>query len=290
MAYISVEDAIDLHIHCAPSIVPRLVTDDEASQGAADAGLQAIVIKSHHESTVTRAKVVDRKHGDMRVFGGVCLNHYVGGINPDAVRAALGLGGKVVWMPSFDALNHHKIAGIRDVSGAVPTGRSRPKPGISVLDSNGRLTDDTVEVLHLVKQFDAILGTSHLSFEEAVEVVSVARRIGVNQVLITHPFFKIPGFSVSQLKHLVELGAVAEFGYGTVSAMCAHATIAEVLDAIRTVGLENAVIMSDCGQIHNPRPHEGLRVFAQCLHEHGMSPDEVYTLIKHNPKRILALD
>ena len=50
-------DAVDLHIHSAPSHFPRNVNDIEAAQNAAS-GMKAIVIKNHRESTVGRAKLL----------------------------------------------------------------------------------------------------------------------------------------------------------------------------------------------------------------------------------------
>lgn len=51
-------EAVDLHIRSAPSHFRRIVNDIEAAQSAASAGMKAIVIKNHRESTVGRAKLV----------------------------------------------------------------------------------------------------------------------------------------------------------------------------------------------------------------------------------------
>ena len=47
------EGAVDLHVHTTPSPFPRRFDAVEAARLAAEAGFRAIVVKSHHHSTVT---------------------------------------------------------------------------------------------------------------------------------------------------------------------------------------------------------------------------------------------
>jgi hypothetical protein len=290
MALLDLKGAVDLHVHSHPCLFPRLVDDGQVAEGAALAGLSAVMLKCHHESTVSRARVLDRRFGDLRVFGGIVLNYYVGGINPSAVEAALKLGAKEVWMPTVDSRYHEEVHGARGVYDVQVGGRQDVRPGITVLDASGKkLTEETREVLRLVAEHDAILGTAHLAFDESALLVAAARAMGVHKVLITHPFFKVPALTMNQLEDLVELGGMAEFGYCTVSTMWSYATVSQVVSAIRQLGARNCVIMSDCGQTHNPPPHEGLRIMAQCLHEKGLSGPQVMTLVRDNPRRLLGL-
>lgn len=290
MGLISMQDAIDMHVHTHPCLFPRLCDDYTASEAASAAGLAALVLKCHHESTVSRAREVARQMDGFRVYGGIVLNSYVGGINPAAVESALKLGGRVVWMPTVDAAYHAAIHGSRgryDVQVGGRSGQCGDRGGISVLDDDKKLTDDTVEVLRLVAEYDCVLGTCHLSPGEIHVLVKEARKIGVTKINVTHPFFKVPRLSLPQLKELVDLGANAEFGYCTVSPMWNYATIDEVVVAIRTVGVDHAVLISDAGQRHNPMPHEALRVFAQCLHEKGVTEEEIRRMVVTKPAELL---
>ena len=45
------DGAVDLHVHPYPSPFPRRLDAAEAAQRAADAGMRAIVVKSHHHDT-----------------------------------------------------------------------------------------------------------------------------------------------------------------------------------------------------------------------------------------------
>ncbi len=289
MALLDLRGAIDLHVHSHPCLFPRLLTDEQVAERASEAGLGGVVLKCHHESTVSRARVLDRRFGELRVLGGIVLNYYVGGINPGAVEAALKLGAKEVWMPTVDSRHHQEVHGARGVYDVQMGARQDTRPGITVVDTDGKLTEETLEVLALVAEHGAILGTAHLSFDESVVLLVSARDMGVRNVLVTHPFFKVPSLSIEQLQHLVDLGGVAEFGYCTVSPMWNYATVTQVAAAISRLGAEHCVVMSDCGQTHNPPPPEGLRIMAQCLHEKGLTPAQVVTLVRDSPRRLLGL-
>jgi hypothetical protein len=258
---------------------------------AAAAGMRAIMLKCHHESTVSRAYLLDDVYPDLSVFGGIVLNSHVGGINPAAVEAALRGGGKEVWMPTVDAAYHARMHGGRTGGyDAQSSGESRGESkGISVL-REGKLTDAAWQVLELIAEFDAILGTTHLSFDEILALVTGARERGVKRILITHPFFKVPGLDLSVLERLVKLGAYAEFGFCTISPMWAYATIDDTKAAIDALGASRCVLISDAGQRHNPTPVESLRVFAQCLYEKGISERDIERMIVSNPASLLGLD
>ena len=95
---------------------------------------------------------------------------------------------------------------------------------------------------------------------EIKKLVATARERGVEKIMITHPFFKVPALDLEDLKELVAQGAYAEFGYCTVSPMWNHAPLTRVVEAIKAIGPERCILMSDAGQRHNPMPAECLRV------------------------------
>src|SRR5215218_2225197 len=121
---ISLDEAIDLHCHPYPDLFPRLADDIDIALAARDAGMRALVLKCHHESTVSRAYLVQRVVPGIRVFGGVVLNSYVGGINPAAVEAALRLGGMDAdrrrRLPRAGPRRHRRL---RPAAGRPATGR-----------------------------------------------------------------------------------------------------------------------------------------------------------------------
>jgi hypothetical protein len=285
---IDMSGAIDLHCHPYPDLFPRLTDDVGIVEASRDAGLRAVMIKCHHESSVSCAYLTSKLVAGPRVFGGVVLNSYVGGINPAAVEAALRLGGKEVWMPTIDAAYHAEMHGGTGGYDSQSGGQSSAT-GISAVDAEGNLRPETLEVLDLIAQHNAILGTCHLSPREIALLVAEARARGVQKILITHPFFKVPNLDLEELRALAAQGAIAEFGYCTISPMWNYATIGKVAEATQVIGARHCVLVSDTGQRHNPLPPEALRLFAQGLFEKGVPEEDVYTMIKDNPADLLEL-
>src|SRR5207344_1131137 len=78
-----VRGAYDLHVHVAPDVMRRRVTDVQLARRCWDAGLAGFVLKSHYVPTAERAAVVNEAlGGEVRVLGALALNASVGGLNP----------------------------------------------------------------------------------------------------------------------------------------------------------------------------------------------------------------
>jgi hypothetical protein len=288
--FIDMRGAVDIHVHSEPDVFPRIGDDVMVCSHAAELGLRAIVLKCHSERTTSRAYLTNQLVPGIQVLGGIVLNRAVGGINPAAVESALELGAKQVWMPTVDAANHAAAFGS---TGAYDKQRSTlaraGDVGIRIIDEAGALLPEVYEVLDLIAARNVILGTCHLSREEIHTLVPAAFERGVQKVLITHPYFKVPGFEPEDVKAFTDQGAYAEFGYCTVSPMWGHAPLSRVVETIKQIGPERAVLMSDAGQRHNPMPAESLRVFAQSVHESGISEAGIERMIKQNPWDLLDL-
>jgi hypothetical protein len=248
-----------------------------------------VQLKGHSESTVSRAHLMSQEFPDMNVFGGIVLNRYVEGINPYAVEACLRNGGKTVWMPTVDANYHARKYGRTGRYSVQELDSEGSEVGISILKENGELIDDLLEILDLISQHDVVLGTCHLSPDEIIKLVDAAIDKNIRKICLTHPFVKVPGVDLNYLKKIVPRGVFAEFGYCTVTPMWADASIDQVKEAIQVLGAERCIIMSDGGQIHNPWPHEGLRIFAQSLYEKGITQNELETMMVANPKQLMGL-
>ena len=287
---IDMEDAIDLHCHPFPDLFPRLADDIDIAIAAQKSGMKAVVLKCHHENTVSRAYLVQRMVPNIKVFGGVVLNSYVGGINPAAVEAALRLGGVEVWMPTIDAGYHAQMHGGTGGYDAQQGGRAGGE-GIWIQNKDGKLKPEVVDVLKLVAEHNAILGTCHLSPDEIMVLVAQAKALGVEKIVVTHPFFKVPKLTLEAIEELVKLGAMPEFGYCTISPAWQYSSPEIVSEAISRVGASRCLLVSDTGQRHNPLPSEALRVFAQTLFERGVEDERsIRRMISENPYDLLDLD
>jgi hypothetical protein len=145
-------------------------------------------------------------------------------------------------------------------------------------------------VLALVAEHQAILGTCHLSPAEIVALVKEARDVGVDKVVVTHPFFKVPNLDLDTVEEVARLGAMPEFGYCTISPAWQYAAPEKIVAAVKRVGASRCLLVSDTGQRHNPMPSEALRIFAQTVFEKGLSEADVLTMTSRNQHDLLDLD
>jgi len=180
--------AIDIHVHSSPSIFPRSVDDLELARLAQQAGMRAIVLKAHEESTVSRAFLVNKVVTGIDVYGSLVLNEYVGGLNPYAVDLAVQQGAKIIWMPTGSAKHHLAFYGGKsDYDEQKSRVRLLPQKGITILDDEGRLLPVVYDIIDLIKGSGAALATGHLSPQESRILVKTALARGVEKVLVAHP-------------------------------------------------------------------------------------------------------
>jgi hypothetical protein len=269
------EGAIDLHVHSAPDVDPRRYDDIDLAREAARAGMGAILIKSHQASTVERAYLTSRAVPDIDVYGGLVLNHTVGGLNPAAVSLALQLGAKQVWMPTKSAANHRRGHGL---SG-----------GISILESDGRLVPEAREIVTLVAQSGCALGTGHLAPEEVFALAGFAAEVGLAKLVVTHPEWSHTFYSIDEQRRLAAHGNVMfERCFVSTTHLCGFTPLSVIANAIADIGADTTVLSSDLGQPDTPPPAEGLRIFAEQLKAEGFSPEDIHQMLRLNPLSVLS--
>ena len=275
--------AADLHCHFGPSPhFDRSVDAVTAAREAAAAGHAAVVLKSHDEPTAGIAHAVQAAVGDeLRVFGGVCCDREVGGINPAAVEVTLRLGGKLVWLPTLSSR--------QDQENGIGAALGIPGPGLVVADDDGALLPDTHAVLDLVAEHDAVLATGHVSAREHVAVARAFGRRG--RLLVTHAREELagPNLSRDQCVELADLGAVIELCALTCIGALATRSVEEMVATARAVGIERCTIATDYGQAANPHPAEGFQQFGDALVDAGLTETEVRTMACTNPAQLLGL-
>lgn len=268
------EGAIDLHVHSAPDVDRRRFDDLELARAAQLAGMGAILIKSHQNSTVERTWLVSQCVAGIRIYGGLVLNETVGGLNPSAVRLALEMGAREIWMPTRSARNHRAYHGL---SG-----------GISILNEQGKLLVVVREILQELASSDCILGTGHLSPEETSVLVEAAASLGVAKILVTHPEWGPTFHSYEAQKELAKSYPVFfERCFVCTTHVCGHVPFETIERAIIETGVERTILASDLGQPDTPPPAEGLRLYAERLRSTGFSMDQVRTMMQANPERLL---
>ena len=301
--------ACDCQIHGGPDLFTRIADDEDIAIACRNAGMDAIVIKGHALDTARSAHFVNKHVPGIKVFGGVVLNWSVGGIDPAPAIASFEVGGKAVWLPTYDAKFHEDYFGgtgsnvyhgrhlantDTDQSSDDQSGDDqdefRNKKGISII-KDGKLTKSMIEVIEIVKEYNGFLGTSHVSPAEIAAIITYIRKNDPVNVLITHPEFMVPNCTPEFLKEVCGNGIYAEICTGIILPKIADhwVTVADQIKIIHAVGADNCIISSDGGVAFSPMPHETLRMQGRLLRDLGISNEELDLMMRVNPKRVLAI-
>ncbi|MDR7482035.1 MAG: DUF6282 family protein [Armatimonadota bacterium] len=285
------EGMIDFHVHTAPDNFDRTVDAVEATRAARALGMRAIVLKGGAFETVTRAAQARTEvGGGIDVFGGVVLNWPMGGINAAAVEAmvafrgagAAGLG-RVVWLPSINARNHHERFGI-------------PQPGVEVFNGT-RLVPAMGEILAMCAEYGLVLQTGHLSPSEALAVIREARAAGVERIVCTHADYDPINMTIEEQRQVARLGAYIEHAYigvflGPDSPVerfrtWRGASVEQMAMAIKAVGAERCILASDLGASPCVTPAEGFLAFVRGLRTFGITDRELDLMGRRTPAQLL---
>jgi len=283
--------AIDLHIHAAPDIVPRLLNDLQLAEAARAAGMAAIVLKSHHMLTADRAQIARTMFLELRIFGGLALNlPACGGLNPEAVKVALRMGAKIIWLPTLSAANHIDKTKTRVTGNLGVMSQGFAARPVHVVGASGAPLPELVEILRLVAEADVILATGHLSVSEIKTVVGAAFAAGVRKILVNHPELWLIDMSIEDQRELVAKGALMEVCVRSATAPGHGDTSPKWLaERIKAVGAEHVVMATDYGQVDSPPAPEGMRWYIEQMSESGIPPEDIERMVKVNPSRLLGL-
>jgi hypothetical protein len=288
-----VRGAYDLHVHIAPDVMRRRITDLELARRFLDVGLAGFALKSHYVPTAERAAVVNAAVPGIDAIGAITLNASVGGMNPLAVEIAARSGARIVWLPTVDAANHRAAHGTMPPDAAPPlwlalqeelAAKGMQPPEVAVVDAHGRPLPQTRDVLRLIAEHDMVLATGHLGREEIFAVTVLAFEVGVRHVVVTHPDFPYQRLSAGEQLHLAKLGALLERTFTT--PYTGKCDWSEMVENIRYTGLTRSLVTTDLGQPDNPPVEDGLALMADALLHAGFDADEVRQAIVTNSQRL----
>ncbi len=279
--------AIDIHIHSAPDVYPRILNDIELALHAQEMDMQAILIKNHFTETAGRARLASDVTG-FPVFGGVALNLSVGGLNPDAVRVALRLGAKTVWLPTLHSRKFVTNKGhVANLAGEI----GKDVEGLYLLKGDGSLKDELYPIFDLIIEHGSSLATGHVSIEEAKVVVREAAKHGVKKIIVTHPLASFVNYTLDDMKEILDLGATwLEHVFNDTTRQVGHPITREALfSGIKAIGVEHSIMSTDSGQWLNPIPVQQMGIYIQDMLNFGFSQRDLRKMVSDNPARMLGL-
>jgi hypothetical protein len=279
----------DIHVHAAPCLFPRWGDAWDLVEACQSAGMAGVVLKYHHGSSVEISAAVSRKLEGFRVYGGVTLNHFVGGLNPYAVDAALAVGAKFVWLPTLHSSQHAEACGcLGGFQFQQPSTRLSVTESIPVLDAHDHPTSQMKDILELLNGKDVVLASGHIAPHE---VFGVQRYIAQNSLkirfLLNHVFFKTPALSVSQLKELTNSWTWFENVQLSMLPYVNATSARQIADGILAVPEARWVLASDSGQKNNRPSPDALLEFAQALAKEGIGESQLHRMMKQEPDYLL---
>lgn len=286
-----IRKSIDIHVHIGPEAIPRKYTVADLIQ-AEQGKIAGCVLKNHFYPTIPFIKEV-RSKKDLLLFGSVTLNNAVGGLNPEAIYASSLIADKpiIIWFPTINAENflsqsEFEIAPEWVKKKDFKARRAKEVRPVAVT-KNGKLTDQAVSILRATKKCKAVLATGHISWKESVTLVEEAVRIGVKQIVVTHPIYQRIAMPVDVQETLAKRGCFMEQSYSMYS--IDKIPIAEIAKQIEEVGIKSVILSSDVGQTFSPSPSEAMLRFGKLLSNQGISEDELFIMMVKNPRTLLGV-
>ncbi|MFC1917137.1 DUF6282 family protein [Chloroflexota bacterium] len=273
------QGSIDMHVHNGPDAnIDRRVDALQAALQAQEMGMRAIVLKSHDYPTAPVAYHVKQVVPDLEIFGSISLDLTVGGLNPHAVEASAGLDARVVWMPTFNSTCDMKR---KNLPGGVP-----------LLDENGKTVPALDEVLQVIKAHDMVVATGHISKPEVFAMVDRAKALGLQKIVITHPFLERWGayLNLEEQQQMADKGAFLEYTFSITLPMHSRLDPMKIVEAVKLIGAEHCIMSTDLGQEWNMPPAEGMRMGIATMLKCGLSRQEIEIMIKENPAKLLGLE
>ncbi len=316
---------IDLHVHAGPHLTssPRSVDPMEAALQAKAVGMRGLVYMDVMENSSGIAWLVSRTVNDIELFGGIILNTVYGGMNPRAVRTALYYGGGAKFV-SFGAHSTHHLASQegRMVDGQpvllqdlYPKFAEQELARAIRIPLEDPVPDDLDEILTLLGEHpDVYLNTGHVSAEEALRLIELAPRYGIDldRVLVAHVARN--DMTMDQQKQVAAAGAWLEGTYAdcgvypggigrthyypeqeyinqlSISGPGAPRSVGDLGRQIREIGVEHFILGTDYGIRGVATPVEGMRQLIANLLDMDFSIEEIRQLTGGNAARLLGLE
>ncbi len=284
------DGAFDMHVHAYPDPLIDTGWDQvQVTKMATDIGMGGCNFKAHTFPTAATVPFVNMIVKDYAeqigkkpavAYGGIVLNYFSGGLNPDSVEMVARLGGKTVWLPSHDSAHHNRV--ISD-------------PGtnwIELLDEKDEILPDLRKIMEIVKANDMILDPCHASTKQRFVVTREAIKMGIKKIMLTHPNWNVTKMTMDQMIEITKMGAyVGIFAYGDIpNYNNPNCDPQYFMECIKTLSPDHCFIASDLGTVINVPPSEGMKLFVRILLANGFKKSDIRKMVVDNPRYLLGLD
>ena len=278
--------AYDMHLHFAPEAwMTRRFDALDTALHLRESGLAGFVLKNRTYCTQPLALLLGRLVPEIRVFGCLVLDGEVGGLNYHAVKAAAEIGTKVLYMPVFFSANSMPV--VKRMFDVKIGGET-----YCIVDDAGRLLPVVEDILRVVKDYDMVLCSGHITPREVKALADKCIGMGITKMVVTHPMseFVCEEFlTFDDLATLAHSGITIEHCAQAISPTSERRDPAIFVEGIRAQGAANCILTTDFGGIPHPTIAEGLRLFISTLQKRGLTERELELMVKTNPRRLLGV-
>jgi len=272
--------SIDMHIHPGPDPnAERPIDSVNVAKLAQKAGMAGVVLKSFFYPTASDAFLIQNNiTPDIVVAGSVVIAYTAtGGLTYAAktIETNAKIGCRFVWFPTMDAKHCRSYLG--------------QEGGICILDENGSLEPEVYDILNVIKEYDMVVASGHMSYQETTALFDAAVSMGISKMIATHPLAELSRFTMDEIKELAAKGVYIEHVYGTLMPRLGSMDPSDYVDCIKAVGAEHCVMGTDLAQVWDVDPATGMRLFIAMMLQFGCTPEEVSLMVKENPAKLLGL-
>lgn len=286
--------AIDMHVHAYPDVSlkhPQHRSNDNVIEQCITAGMGGLVLKTHGWPSVGLAHQLNGEHENFTVYPSVSLNVMAGGPHPWVVEMAIGMGARMIWLPTWSAASDRNHTGFGVIAEQyIPRTKAglRDKDFYYLLDEKGNLSEEIKECIVLCRDHDIVLGTGHISAEESMAVGRFAQEIGYHKVCLTHPRSDCSFNQFEQIQAFAQMGHYVEFCTLAVAPMYSSMSIGDMKRIIEEAGPEHCYISTDHFFDWTPSIPQQIYEVLGCLMESGVSYEDLQ-VIMDNPKHLLGV-
>ena len=290
------QGVVDIHLHIAPSLIPRRLDIVEMANLADKAGYKAIVQKDHHALTAHCAKLIKKHHfanSKLQILGAICLNNSVGGLKKEVVETAIGFGARIVWLPTVSAKNHIAFVKRTGKFPKLAKGITIDETPIPFVDADGNCRKEIIDIFEVIRKFpDVVIATGHGDPNEMDVIIAKAAELGLaDRIIVDHPTWMVEA-SFDQVARWAKLGCFIEHPAAMSIASSSHYDLPmeDIVHMIKMVGPEKTILSYDYGQADNGDPIEAMDEYFDTLMGMGISRDEIVLMSNTNPSTLLGLD
>lgn len=282
----------DLHTHGFPELhkgVGMALDDFEQAEYAKSRGMAGYVLKSHVWPTMDRVYHIRQRVEGIKVVPGIVLNALVGGVEPGVAEAAILQGAGAVFFPTWSSANDLKNGGFsRVIRKELPSLQVFMQQGLSVIDSDGNLTQKARDVLRVAKEAEILVSTGHLSGREGVALAHEADRIGFRKLVMSHPDSRSVGATDEEIIEAAKSGAFIEWTFIGMLPIAQRIKPQTVAEWIEKLGAKSCVMTTDTfGPASLPEPDQ-FQMYLGILAELGVSVEDLKTMSSTTPLSLVS--